>query len=153
MRCRLKFYHFWHHKACRVMPDSYSELQNFQFALNSHNGFFFLHTHPSTTAFKLKYVLCLQFYAKTIFSIKKCSVWLLSIMLTSKHLVENYAKTDVKKMSWRRERVSSFAPMQDDISLHQKLSHGNSNQICKKHVGWYWLFHCFLPFLSWVLFP
>ena len=32
---------FRHHVACRVMPDSYPEWQNFQFAPSNHFGFFF----------------------------------------------------------------------------------------------------------------
>ena len=60
-----------HHKACRVMPNSYPKWRNFQYALNSHYRFFFLHTFPSTIAFKLKYALFYQFYVKiTIFFIK-----------------------------------------------------------------------------------
>ena len=55
-------------------PNSYPEWRNFQFAPNNHYWFFFLHTLPSTTAFKFY-----QFYAKMCtFSIKKCSVLHLS---------------------------------------------------------------------------
>ena len=50
----------------------------FQFASNGHYGFFFLHTLPSTTAFKFTYGLFCQFCAKiSIFSKKKYLVWLL----------------------------------------------------------------------------
>ena len=34
----------FHHKACWVMPNSYPEWRNFQFAPNNHYWFFFLHT-------------------------------------------------------------------------------------------------------------
>ena len=68
-----------HHEACRMMPNSYPEWWNFQFAPINHYWFFFLHTLPSTIVFKLEYALFYQFYAKIcIFSIKKCLVWLLS---------------------------------------------------------------------------
>ena len=53
-----------HRVACRVMPNSYPEWRDFQFAPNNHYGFFFLHTLPSTIAFWLKYVFVYQFYAE-----------------------------------------------------------------------------------------
>ena len=52
-----------HHKACRVMLKLF-EWQNFQYAPKNHYGFFFLHTLPSTIAFRLENVLFYQFYAK-----------------------------------------------------------------------------------------
>ena len=68
-----------HHEACRVTPNSYPEWRNF----NSHRTIiidsFFLYTRPSTIVFKLESALFYQFYAEiSIFSIKKCSVRLLS---------------------------------------------------------------------------
>ena len=46
-----------------------------KFATNNHYRIFFLHTFPSTTVFKLGYVLFYQFYGEiSIFSIKKCLV-------------------------------------------------------------------------------
>ena len=36
-----------HHEACRVIPNSYPEWRNFQFAPNNHYWFFFLHTLSS----------------------------------------------------------------------------------------------------------
>ena len=53
-----------HRKACRVIPNSYPEGRDFQFAPNNHYGFFFLHTLPSTIAFGLEYVFIYQFYAE-----------------------------------------------------------------------------------------
>ena len=50
-----------HHKACRVMSNSHPKWQNFQFARNSHYGFFFLHTLPLTNASKLEDALFYQF--------------------------------------------------------------------------------------------
>ena len=69
-----------HHEASWVMPNSYPEWRHFQFASHNYYWFFFLHTLPSTSVFKLGYALFYQFYAKIrTFSIKKCSVWLLSM--------------------------------------------------------------------------
>ena len=57
-----------HREACRVMPNNYPEWRNFQFTPNNYYGFIFLHTLPSTFAFRLEYVLFNQFYAEiTIF--------------------------------------------------------------------------------------
>ena len=93
----------WHHKTCQVMPNSYPEWWNFQFAPNNQYRFFFLHTLPLTTAFKLKCVLFCQFYAKiSTFLVKTCSVQPLHSTLTSEHLAENDVKNwcDVKMKSW-----------------------------------------------------
>ena len=38
-----------------MMPNSYPEWRDFQFAPNNHYGFFFLYTLPSTIAFRLDY--------------------------------------------------------------------------------------------------
>ena len=53
-----------HREACRVMPSSYPERRDFRFAPNNRYGFFFLHTIPSTIAFRLEYVFVYQFYAE-----------------------------------------------------------------------------------------
>ena len=51
---------------------------------------FFLHTFPSTMAFKLEYALFYQFYARiAVILILKCLVQFLSETLMSKHLAEN----------------------------------------------------------------
>ena len=87
------------HEACRVMPNSYPQWLNFQFAPNNHYGFFFLHTFRSTIVLKLEYALFYQFFAKvTVFFIEKCSVWLLSKtsktnVVTSKTDIMTYEKT------------------------------------------------------------
>ena len=49
-----------HREACRVMPNSYPEWRDFQFAPNNHYGFSFLHTLPSTIAFTIEYVFVYQ---------------------------------------------------------------------------------------------
>ena len=53
-----------HHEACRVMPNSYPSDGIFNLHRKNHYEFFFLHTLPSTIAFRLEYVLFYQFYAK-----------------------------------------------------------------------------------------
>ena len=47
-----------------MMPSSYPEGRDFQFAPNNHYGFFFLHTVSSKIAFMLECVLVYQFYAE-----------------------------------------------------------------------------------------
>ena len=98
-----------HHKACRVMPNSYPEWRNFQFAPNNHYGFFFLHILPSAIAFGLEYVLFYQIYAEiTTFSIKRCSVWFLSKTLTLKHLAENWRHHDVNESPYTPRGKTTF---------------------------------------------
>ena len=81
-----------YHEACRVMPNSYPEWLNFQFAPNNYYGFFFLHTLPFTIAFILLYALFYQYYAElSMFLVKKCLVCLL-LMIVRKHLAENDLK-------------------------------------------------------------
>ena len=68
---------------------------------NSHHtaimDLFFLYILPLTIAFKLEYALFNEFYAKlSQFVVKKCSLWLLSMMLTSKRLAENGVKIYVR---------------------------------------------------------
>ena len=53
-----------HREACGVMPNSYPECRDFQFAPNNHYGFFFLYILPSTIAFRREYVFVYQFYAE-----------------------------------------------------------------------------------------
>ena len=138
-----------HHEACRVRPNSYPEWRNFQFAPNSHYGFFFLHTFPSTSAFKLEHALFYRFYAKiTVFFIKKCSVRLLSKTLTSKTFGGKWRQKlmlwrqklmfwrqhwryDVKKTTWRHERESSYTPSCKTTFPSPGRVHG-SGPVCKK---------------------
>ena len=121
MRCELKNPSWGQWSASRGLPsdpNSYPEWRNFQFAPNYHYGFFFLHTLPSTIAFRLEYMLFYHINAEiTTFSIKRCSVRFLSNTLTSKRLKENWRQHDVKtsKMtsklsSWRHARESSYIP-------------------------------------------
>ena len=53
--------------ASRGLPSNAEQLpecRNFQLTPKNHYGFFFLHTLPSTIAFRLECVLFYQFYAK-----------------------------------------------------------------------------------------
>ena len=62
-----KFHHEGNCSASRGLPSDAEQLpewRNFQFAPKNYYGFFFLHTVPSTIAFRLEYVLFYQFYAK-----------------------------------------------------------------------------------------
>ena len=82
-----------HHKACRVMPNSYPKWQNFQFPPNNHFGFFFLHTTASTIAFKRLYALFSQYNAEiSTFSVKKYSAPLLPMLLSRKSCRKNMTK-------------------------------------------------------------
>ena len=61
--------------------------------LNNHYGLFILHAFRLTIAFKLTNATFDQFNAKiATFAVKKCSVWLLSSMFTSKHFAVNDIK-------------------------------------------------------------
>ena len=85
---------------CQVMPTVIPSNRILNLPRATIMDFFFLHTLPSTIAFKLKYILSCQSYAKiTTFFIKKCSVRLLS-MTMSKHLVENSFKY------WRQNKTN-----------------------------------------------
>ena len=62
-----KFRHEGNCSASRSLPSDAEQLpewRNFQFAPKNYYGLFFLHTLPSTIAFRLEYVLFYQFYAK-----------------------------------------------------------------------------------------
>ena len=137
----------WHHEAC-----SKSEWQNFQFAPKNHYGFFFLHTFPSTTAFKLEYALFYQFFSKlTVFFIKKCSVQLLSKTLTSKHLMEN----DVKNWSHDVKNWCLDIKKRPDIMHQSRLTPPHVRQHFLAQVGfteipdWY-ARSCFMWHQIWV---
>ena len=75
-----KFHHKGNCLASPVLPSDAKQLPswwNFQLAPNNHYGFFFLHTLPSIIAFRLKYVLFYQSWAKIATSaVKKC--WILT---------------------------------------------------------------------------
>ena len=135
-----------HHEACRVMPNSYPEWRNFQFEPNNHYRFFFLHTLPSTIAFRLEYVLFYQLYAKitTFFSIKKRSVRLLGRRLVWRKLTRKW-RQDVKDDVSTSEMMSNvkivILTSCTRVVLHPSCKttfpspgrvHENPGRVCKK---------------------
>ena len=119
----------WHH-----------EWQNFQFAPKNHYGLFFLHTLPSTIAFRLEYVLFYQFYAKiTTFFDQEKWVRLLSYTLTSKRLAETDVKVMSRRQKWRQNRHTDVMHENLSYTPHCKTTfpspgrvHGNPGLVCKK---------------------
>ena len=118
-------------KVSLVMLNSCPEWWNFQFALNNYYRFFFLHTLPLTTAFKLKCVLFCLFHAKiSTFFVKTCLVPLLHLMLTLEHLAENDLKNwrrDVQTASCRHALHPSCKTFPSPGRVHR-----NSGQVPKK---------------------
>ena len=53
-----------HHEACRVMPTVILSEGTFNLHQRTIMDIFFLHTFPSTIAFRLEYVFVYQFYAE-----------------------------------------------------------------------------------------
>ena len=91
------------------MLNSCSEWRNFQFAWDDYYWFFFLHTLPSTIAFRLDYLLFYLFYAKiTTFFLKNFLVRLLSNTLALKHLMEKYGVTEIP-VGYARNDIFVFA--------------------------------------------
>ena len=136
-----KFRHEGNCSASWGLPSDAEQLpewQNFQFALRNHYGFFFLHTLPSTIAFRLEYVLFNHFYAKitTVF-IKKSLVWLLFYTLMSKCLAESdvkMSKITSKSTYWHHARHPSCKttfPSPGQV-------HGNPGRVCKKSLSEMW---------------
>ena len=85
---------FRHEDAAEQLP----EWRNYQFIPKNNYGFFFLHTLPSTIAFRLEYVLLYQFYAKitTFFDQEKFG--------TALHL---YVDVEPFGGNWRESGVKS----------------------------------------------
>ena len=114
--CWLKIPSRGNYSASRGSPSGAEQLpecRNFQFAPETHYWFFFLHTLPSTIAFRLEYVLVYQFYAKiTIFRSRKFRYgsflirWRRNVW---RKLTWNDVKTS-KSSYWRNARQSSYTP-------------------------------------------
>ena len=102
-----KFCHEGNCSASRGLPSDAEQLpegRNFQYAPKNHFGFFFLHTLPSTIAFRLKYMLFYQFYAKitTFFEQEKFGTALLlyvDVEMFGGNWRENDVKNDVKSQN------------------------------------------------------
>ena len=95
-----KFCHKGICSASRGWPSDDEQLpewRNFQFAMKNHYGFFFLHTLPSTIAFRLDYVLFYHFYTKitTFFNQEKFGTAPL-LYVDIKTFGRNWGKNDVK---------------------------------------------------------
>ena len=110
-----------HHEACR----------NFQFASKNHYGFFFLHTLPSTTAFRLEYLLLYQVYAKitTFFDQEKFGT--APLLYTD---IETFGgrENDVK-IVMHESRLTSPPPCKTKLSSLGRV-HRNPGRVCKKYV-------------------
>ena len=116
-----KFHHESNCPASRGLPSDAEQLpkwRNFQFALKNHYGFFFLHTLPSTIAFRLEYVLFYQFYTKitTFFDQEKFGTTpLLHVDIETfggnwLEMTSKRQKMMWKSSSWRHARKSSYTP-------------------------------------------
>ena len=79
------------------------EWRNFQFAPSNHYGFLFLHTLPSTIAFRLEHVLFYQFYAKITTFFDQERFGMAPLLYVD---VETFGETDMKITSrhqkWRQ---------------------------------------------------
>ena len=113
-----KFCHEGNCSASRGLPGDAEQLpewRNFQFAPQSHYGFFFLlHTLLSTIAFRLEYVLFYQFYSKitTFFDQEKFGTPPL-LYFDVKTFRGNWREDDIKTSKssyWRHARESSYTP-------------------------------------------
>ena len=115
------------------------EWRNFQFAWKNHYGFFFLHTLPSTIAFRLEYVLFYQFYTKITTFFDQAKFGTAPLL---------YVDIDMwRKLMWKwRQHVKNDVKTIILISctrvvLHPSCKttfpspswiHGNPSRVCKK---------------------
>ena len=115
------FRHEGYCSASQGLPSVAEQLpkwHNFQFAPKNHYGFFFLQNLPSTTAFRLEYVLFYQFYAKitTFFNQEKFStapLLYVNVETFGGNWNENNVKTSkmLSKWSyWHYTCESSYTP-------------------------------------------
>ena len=121
-----------------MMPNSYPDWWNFQFAPNNHYGFLFLHTLPTTIAFKLEYVLFYQFYAEitTFFNQEMFG----SVPIEDVD-VETFGGNDVNMTSEHEKWRQNVTDIMHEVVLHPSREitfpspgwvHGNSGRVCKK---------------------
>ena len=131
-----------HHEACRVMPNSYPEWWNFQFATNNHYGFFFLYTLPSQLHLCLKICYFIKITLKQLhFSIKRCSVRFLPKTLTSKRFAENDVNMTSRLPIWCQNVKIVILTSCTKVVLHPSCKptfpspgrvHGNSGRYARK---------------------
>ena len=142
-----KFRHEGNCLASRGLPSDAKQLpewRNFQFAPHNHYGFFFLHTLPSTIAFRLEYVLFYQFYAKitTFFDQDKFGTAPF-LYVHVETFGGNSRENDVKK-SKNDVKTSNVVILTSctRVVLHPSCKttfpspgrvHGNAGRICKKY--------------------
>ena len=114
------------------------EWRNIQFAPNNHYGFLFLHTLPSTIAFRLEYVLFYQLYAKiTKFFDQGKSGTAPLLYVDVDTFGRNWRENDVKTV----KMTSKYTDSCTRVVLHPSCKstfpspgrvHGNSGRVCKK---------------------
>ena len=119
-----KFRHEGNCLTSRGLPSDDEQLhewRNFQVAPKNHYGFFFLHTLPSTIAFRLECVLFYHFYAKitTFFDQEKFGTTPVlyvdvetfggKLMWKWRQDFQNEVKTS-KSSYWRHARETSYTP-------------------------------------------
>ena len=120
------------------------EWRNFQFAPTNHYGFFFLHTFPSTIAFRLEYVLFYQFYAKiTTFFDQEMFGTAPLLYVDVETFGGNWRENDVNTSKWRQNVKIVILTSCTRVVLHPSCEtifpspgrvHGNPGRVCKKIV-------------------
>ena len=119
-----KFRHSGKCSASRGLPNDAEHLpewRNFQFAPKNHYGLFFLHTLPSTIAFRLEYVLFYHFYAIiTIFCNQEkfgtAPLLYVDVEIFGKNRRENDVKTS--KMTSKRQNHYTDVMHECRLTLH-----------------------------------
>ena len=117
-----------HHEVCWLMPNSYPEWRDFQFAPHNHYGFFFLYTFPLTSAFKLKYVLFYQFNFKFL-HLRPRNLRFVSYLWCCRQKV--WRKMTSKKTSWHPARKSSCTHLCKTTFSCTGQWCGNAFEVCK----------------------
>ena len=131
-----------HHEACRVMPNSYPNDGIINLHRRTIMDFIFLHTLPSTIAFRLEYVLFYQFYAKisTFFDQEQFGTAPFNT-LTSKRLAETDVKMTSIRQKWCQNIKIVILTSWSRVILHSSCKttfpspgrvHGNPGRVCKK---------------------
>ena len=113
------------------------ESRNFKFALKNHYGFFFLHTLPSTVAFRLEYVLLYLFYATitTFFDQEKfgtAPILYVDFERFGGNWRENDVKNEVKIVILTSCTRVVLHPSCKTTFPSPGRDHGSPGRICKK---------------------
>ena len=126
------------------------EWLNFQSVPHNHYGFFFLHTLPSTLAFRLEYVLFYQCYDKiaTFFDQEKFGMAPL-LYVDVEIFRENWRANDINtsKMTSKRQNrrtdimhESRLKPSCKTTFLNPGQVHANPGRVCKNRWSDYFLY-------------